>query len=219
MAKQTTIMIGVPTHDVLAASFAQTITLCIEYMVRKGYKIIPQFWEGTMVRDARTRLMETAIAKKVDYLFFIDSDMIVRPDVIERLIRDDCDIVSTKFFRRVEPFQPCFYLDIDTTKKPVEYLTPTKWADEGILKVKATGLAATLIRRKVLEAMPDDVFYHDPFCIGEDLQFCVSAAERGFDVYVDLRLEAGHIARKVVTQHTYLMYQEMEERKHDNKEK
>lgn len=194
-------MIGVPCHAQVEASFAQSLCNLVEYMTRKKYHVVVQFFEGTLVATARQRICEIAIKTKQDYLFFIDSDMVVQPDVIERLIRDDEDIVSTMFFKRIYPYTPCFYTEIELKDDSALLYTPNDWdAQGGLYLCHGTGLAATLIKGKVLRALDGErMFESEIKDIGEDLAFCLNARAKGFKVWVDTRIEAGHIGKTVIT--------------------
>lgn len=204
MAKSTRIMIGVPCHDMVQASFAQSLVNVVEYMTRKKYQIVVRFYEGTIVTTAREKIVEMALEEKADYLYFVDADMIMHPKVLEYLLDNDEDIVSTMFFKRVYPYQPCFYSEIALVNNEATLYVPTKWTERGLYECHATGLASTLIKRKVLEALKDtSMFHHAIPNLGEDIAFCLNARAKGFKVYVDTRIETGHIGRIVVTEKTY----------------
>lgn len=206
MAKNIRIVIGVPCHDMVAASFSQSICNLVEYMTRKKYEIVVQFYEGTIVTTARQRIAEFALSSKADYLFFMDSDMIIHQKTIEALINEDVDIVSTMFFKRVPPYSPCFYTEVRPEGDSALLMTPQGWDSDnvGLYRCHATGLAATLIKRSVLEALKGTRMFEHPLNdIGEDIAFCLNARAKGFQVWVDTRLEAGHIGKRVVTQQTF----------------
>lgn len=205
MAKKLpSILIGVPCHEMVSASFAQSLASMVEYMASSGYRITVNFYEGTLVHTARKQLVMMALTKNVDYLFFMDSDMVIHPHTVALLLQNKKDIVSPMFFKRVSPYQPCFYSEVKfENDKPVLY-TPVGWEKLGLHECHATGLAATLISRKVLKALnPETMFLGHPD-LGEDISFCLHAREAGFKVYVDTRLVAGHIGKVIVTDKTYM---------------
>lgn len=205
MAKNIKVMIGVPCHDQVQASFAQSLANLVEYTTRKKYEVVIQFYEGTIVATARQKILEQAVAQDVDYLYFVDSDMIMHPKVIEHLIRCDVDIVSTMFFKRVYPYQPCFYSGVTVDENNIATLeVPLVWGEYGLYECDGTGLASTLISKRVLTRLVDEEpFIHPSAGIGEDIAFCLNARNAGFKVYVDTRMETGHIGRIVVTEKTY----------------
>lgn len=203
--KHIKVMIGVPCHDQVQASFAQSLANLVEYTVRKKYDVIVRFYEGTLVATARQKLCEQAIEEEADYLYFVDSDMIMHPKTVEHLIKCEQDIVSTMFFKRTYPYQPCFYseISIDENNKATLF-APTVWSKQGLHECDATGLASTLISKRVLKALKGkDVFTHPSPGIGEDIAFCLHARDAGFKTYVDTRMETGHIGRIVITEKTY----------------
>lgn len=201
--KKKKILIAIPTHDMLPAAFMQSLCRLTEYMLQKKYSVTTRLWEGTLVAKARQSLVRIAIDQGFDYVFFVDSDMILHPETLERLLNDDCDIVSTMFFKRTPPYQPCFYMDVDISQEPLTYSVPISWPDRGLHECAATGLAATLIRTEVFKKVGKNMFIHPTEGLGEDIAFCLNARAMGFTVYVDTRLEAGHIGRVIVNEKMY----------------
>ncbi len=78
----------------------------------------------------------------------------------------------------------------------------------GLNEVDATGCHCLLVHRNVFEAIKSDHpyrwFREDEWVpggpvVGEDIWFCLAARDAGFPLFVDTRLEAGHVKRFVVT--------------------
>jgi hypothetical protein len=214
MTVRAKILIGIPCHSTIDSAFAQSLTRLVEFMVANKYVVKTQFYEGTLITTARQRLVDIALRDKADHLFFLDSDMIFQYDTLQRLINIGEDIVSTLFFKRIPPYQPCFYTKVDLTE-PLNpaYDVPVRWNDKGIYKCDATGLACTLISKKVLLALEGTQMFEHPSPVGEDIAFCLNARDKGFSVYADTRIEAGHIGRLVVTEELYKEYHKKEETK------
>ncbi len=78
----------------------------------------------------------------------------------------------------------------------------------GLNEVDATGTHTLLVHRSVFEAIKSDHpyrwFREDEWVtggpvVGEDIWFCLSARAAGFPIYVDTRIESGHVKRFIVT--------------------
>lgn len=78
----------------------------------------------------------------------------------------------------------------------------------GLCEVDATGCHCLLVHRSVFEAIKSDHpyrwFREDEWSpggpvVGEDIWFCLKARELGYPIYVDTRLEAGHVKRFILT--------------------
>lgn len=159
-----------------------------------------------------------------DWLLFIDDDMTWEAADIKRLIatRDehDLDIVGGLCFRRAAPHQPTLYMRERPTEGAYNFLED--W-DQDIVEVDATGMAFCIIHRRVFEGIaanngevfgtyeeriaydaPPSFFRLDGI-MGEDLRFCQDAKASGFRVWVDTRIEIGHVSEVVVGYRQFLM--------------
>lgn len=163
-----------------------------------------------------------------DWLLFIDDDMVWQPDAVRRLVevRDelDLDMVGALCFRRSEPYQPTLYMREQPTSGAYNFLE--RW-DDGVVEVDATGMAFVLIHKRVFEKiagskMPSaevrkrlgpSQFFKWEGVLGEDLRFCQDAKAAGCRIYVDTRIQIGHMSEVEIGQRQFLM--EMALRKPD----
>lgn len=155
-----------------------------------------------------------------EYLIFIDDDMVFPPDSIARLVgayhelldaslNDGADLgpfmVGGLCFRRTPPYQPTLYMREQPTSGQYNFME--EWND-GFVEVDATGMAFILIpanvfgaiagtpvpsfeTRQKLGGLPS--FFRWDKNFGEDLQFCQDAKAAGVRIFVDTRIEIGHI--------------------------
>jgi hypothetical protein len=159
------------------------------------------------------------------FLLFIDDDMVWRPDAIGRLIAGYEELrvegpmpfmLGALCFRRQAPYQPTLYVRESPTAGAYNYLE--RW-DEGYVEVDATGCAFLLIPVEVFEViagtpmppyeertkMPGlPSFFRWATHYGEDLQFCQDAKAAGVKVFVDTRIEVGHMAEVEVRRDQFL---------------
>lgn len=127
--------------------------------------------------------------KNADYLFSVDSDVIVPPEALQRLVEfaDENTIVGAAISNI--PGQP---LDGSTpgnfmVKHQCLLMHPKPYPLAGIMDVDVIG-AVYLIPRKALE---DGVRYA-PNSQGEDIPFCQQAQEKGYRLRVVLDLVCDH---------------------------
>lgn len=127
-----------------------------------------------------------------DYLFSVDSDVLVPPETLEKLLSRDKDIISALVYngkawdKRTKTYNYRIFRKDPITGRE-GYTFHTNIPDE-IFPVDLTG-ACTLIRREVIEA---GVKYK-PFHRGEDLPFCISAKEKGFNIFLDPTIQTIHL--------------------------
>lgn len=137
-----------------------------------------------------------------EYILFVNDDMIYQRDALTRLLSHEKDIVAGVYLRRGFPFEPVIYDFIDDRGmvRP-HYLVD---GESGLIPIKACGSGVTLIRRNVLEAMPQPWWRLgtiQPDLISEDLTFSREAGEAGFEIWCDLDVRCGHLTIAPVYPH------------------
>lgn len=147
-----------------------------------------------------------------EYLFFIDSDIVLNKEALQSLIEQDKDIISNIFWTKWNPQSPempqvwvkDFYTfhderagitleDEEIKRQTEEFLNKLKIP--GVYRVGGLG-ACTLIKREPLEkGINFNEIYNISFW-GEDRAFCIRAAAYGYELFVDTHYPAYHIYRK-----------------------
>jgi GT2 family glycosyltransferase len=151
----------------------------------------------SLVYTAREEAAKALLQGEYDSLLFVDSDMVVPPDLLIRLIEADKDIVSALAFRRTPGYEPCIFKECSETDAKF-YLDYPK----GLIEVEGVGMACTLIKRKVFETVPGPWFFPHK-TLGEDLSFCVRARKAGFKIFCDTELIVGHCNVETITEAHY----------------
>lgn len=123
-----------------------------------------------------------------DWLWMVGDDHIFSPDIVQRLLAHDADVVAPLCLKRSAPFDPVVYSHMNEDGK-YEYMD---LPESGLVEVFAAGTAGMLIKRRVFEAIGDPVFER-PGSQGEDLVFCAKVREAGFKIHCDTDTPLGHI--------------------------
>lgn len=163
------------------------------------------------VANYKNKIINYCKENKYDYLFLIDSDIVLRPQTLNHLISSQKDIISEVFWTNWTPgtikmpqvwlydeysqlerrrhenldqeeSSKRFYNFIDILKKP------------GIYAVGGLG-ACTLISKKAIEAGVNFSEIYNLSFWGEDRHFCIRAAALGLELFVDTHYPAYHIYR------------------------
>lgn len=126
---------------------------------------------------ARERIADEAREQKCDYLFFFDDDMIMMPDLFERLFRHQKDIVAALAFTRLYPYNPVIYnltSGYDGVEKKEYYINTTvnRYPKDQLVECDAVGFGAVLIDMKTLEKIPK-YWFMTTSGAGEDIHFCM----------------------------------------------
>lgn len=163
------------------------------------------------VGELRNRILEYARDRDFDGLFFVDSDLLLHPDTLKHLIELDKDIISEIYWTRwshAGPLCPQVWLYDNYTQyemKGEELLNAGQIRERaqkfydmlrkpGVYKVGGLG-GCTLLSKKVLHSGVSFTPIYNLSFNGEDRHFCVRAAVKGFELYVDTTYPAYHIYR------------------------
>ena len=165
------------------------------------------------VTTYKNAMINYCIDEKFDYLFLIDSDIIIDQRTIPQLISDNEEIVSNVFWsqwRKNGFLTPqCFFIpDIYVQDKAFNIpYTPEeshKIHMENIERMKTPGLhavdglgACTLIKRSALEKGVDFSEIYNLKIPGEDRHFCIRAGAAGIVLYMDTHYPAYHCCKEV----------------------
>lgn len=199
------IMVGIPTASALLhRKFVQSL-MSLQYPPNADVDI--NVVEGYQLPFARNRIVQHALEKNCDYLFFIDADMVFPSDTLTKLLAHDLDFVNALAFRRTKPHYPCIFNWNDTEKsyETVSY-------SGGLLEVDATGMPAVLIKtdifKKMKEIWPNQPwYYYRDNVFSSDLTFCENARKLGYKIMIDTDLKIGHLGEEIViTEDFYLAH-------------
>ena len=133
-----------------------------------GYRVIV---ERSNIPEARNICADNMVG---DMLFFLDSDVLIEPQALEKLVAAalncGCDIVSAS----------CSSVTVRAPGEIAELLGRLKPSQAGgeVVRVPSVAMGHTLIRREVFSK----VRFDPDLNFGEDADFCVNARERGFAV-------------------------------------
>ena len=206
-----------PVRDHLAAA---TVTALIGTDLRswlpEGASISHQIIQGNNLVLSRNEAVQRM---QGDWLVFIDDDMVWQPDAVKNLVtaalEEDLDILGGLCFRRSAPFQPTLYMREGPTSGAYNFLE--QW-DTDIIEVDATGMAFIYIAKRafekiagsemppleVRERMGPPNFFRWEGQLGEDLRFCQDAKTAGLRIFVDTRIEVGHVSEIIVGHREFL---------------
>lgn len=171
-------------------------------------------WNGHLIQIVagfKNIIIQKAMEQEYDYLFLIDSDLLLHPDTLQHLIGTGKDIVSTIFWTQWHPGAPELpqvwlsdnydlhhqiraeaLSEQEIQARQAAFLHQLR--QPGTFEVGGLG-ACTLVSRTALLA---GVNFNDIKNIsfpGEDRHFCIRAAVLGFPLFVDTHYPAYHIYR------------------------
>lgn len=173
-------------------------------------------WHATNLAKVtvyKNEMISYCINNGFDYLFLIDSDIVIDKKALLQLLSDNVDIVSNVFWsqwQRNGILTPqCFWIpDIYTQYKafnvPMTFEEAHKIRMDMVEKLKNPGLykvdglgACTMISRHALEMGVSFKEIPNLAIPGEDRPFCIRAGALGIDLYMDSVYPAYHINKEI----------------------
>ena len=182
----------------------------VEYDIPDGVEY--QFSLSTIgdvfVAYARQQMAYTAVNNGFDYLLMIDDDMICPPDLFEKLLRHNVDVIAPLAFMRFYPHKPVIYnvaegYDTVTKQHYYQNYVVDRYPKNQLVECDAVGFGSVLIKVDILEKL-EKPWFMVMTGAGEDIHFCHQAKRAGFKIHMDTATKLGHLGkRKKITEHTY----------------
>ena len=160
---------------------------------------------------SRNFLAKECLESGAEWLFMVDSDVVVPAQTLERLLSHKVSIVGGLYWRRhPKIFAEAFKFRPGTTQyDPI----PDQNIYSALNEVDGIGAGCLLIHRRVFENLKDKVkkltipaegnnvelyeFFKftsaEPPYVSEDLFFCIQARLAGWKIYLDGNVKCGHI--------------------------
>lgn len=159
-------------------------------------KIIVETHNFNMPKDIRHNRLSNKIYKRIadvrniflsyiddeDYVFSVDSDILVPKDILNCLLEDNKDIVSALVYNDEKKIYPNIL--INNNGNIVHYIGFPK---NSLFEVDITG-AVYLLKSEVCKKVKYDYHY-----LGEDVPFCFNAKKLGYKIWCDSRIICDHI--------------------------
>lgn len=155
------------------------------------------------LEDARNKIVRMALDSKTTHLLFLDTDIIVPPNLIIRMFKETNDpVVSGLYFTRIPPFEPVAYLEGEFING--RNLHPiTEYPEDKLIDVDLVGMGCCLIDCAFLLEMyktfnGDGRWFAFEPGNGEDVWFCNRVRKMGYKPKLHTGLLCGHHANIIV---------------------
>lgn len=188
----TKILMAVP----LATSYIRTDCVQSFYNMRipENIELKIEFINGYSAARARNLACCIAIDEGFDEILFVDSDQIIPPDTLEKLLVMNTSIQAGWSMMNVADQRTNISV-YDPTRMFYDFILH-KDLPEGIIEVDAIGFAAILIKTDILKKIQYPYFryveYPNRTTLSEDLYFCDMARRNGIRIFCDTSLRILH---------------------------
>lgn len=202
------ILVAIPCMDQVPAPFCNSLAL-----LQKAGDCTLMMKSGSLIYTSRNALATAAIHTEADLVFWLDSDMVFKPDVLLRMLKtlqeNNLDMLSGLYFRRVPPYSPVLFDQLEINGVEAKY-SEFQSIPDGLFEVGACGFGCVL--------MKTDVFFdvHAKFGNmfapignnGEDVAFCWRARQCGYKIFCDPSVICGHVGYSVVDDQFFKVFSE-----------
>lgn len=176
------------------------------------------YWTNSLVWKVakfKNSILKYALENDFEYVFLIDSDILMHPQTINNLMSKNKEIISEIFWTKWTPNSSelpqvwCHdhYIQFeinelesleqlsenDITLRTLEFINKIK--EPGVYEVGGLG-ACTLIHKSAIEKGVNFDKVKNITFWGEDRHFCIRASVLGIGLYVDTNFPAFHIYRE-----------------------
>ncbi len=159
-----------------------------------------EFKNFSDVVNMKNILINVMLKNDYDYIFFIDSDIILHPKSLQSLLSADKDMIANIFWTKWKPDDEPNPNAWDFDNYLFKEGSIEQWKQQGYYQVGMTG-ACTLIKRKVLESGVNwNPIYNISYSYWEDRAFCIKTAVNGFEIWIDTHYPATHLYRETELQ-------------------
>ena len=202
-------LIGTPwydsfSHPYVLSGFSSVYELYPKYHIALGTA------EGGQVHVNRNVIVKIAYDQKVDYLLFIDTDMMWLPEHIDKLVKSGKDVIGGLCTTRKPPKKFCVYENDGNGRcKPITEVpnVPFRcWAIGTGFLLLSKSVVTRVWDERYKQGYPFDMIPHglsnnksstESSFLGEDISFSWRLRKLGIDIWCDPSVRVGHEGRIV----------------------
>jgi len=165
----------------------------------KKYTIVPLIDLHIPIDLSRNKIVESAKREGCDYLFFIDSDVLIEDGQLERLLYHNKDVVTGVYYQRIPPYNP-----LPRKKVSKNLYVPIEPDGQDIIDIDGVGLGCILIKMDIFDKIRYPWFefkYHRDHGkwsqLSEDLNFCQKLQDIGVRICCDQTVQCRHLGAEI----------------------
>ncbi len=148
---------------------------------------------------SRNNIVITAKKTNCDYLFFIDSDIIIRQGQLERLLSHNKNAITGVYYHKISPYSP-----LPRKKVAHGLYTPVEMDGEDLIEIDGVGMGCFLAKMDIFDHVPYPWFefkYYQKdgkwYQLSEDLYFCQKLQDIGIKIYCDPLVQCAHVGTSI----------------------
>jgi len=207
--------IGIPCSYWVHPEFMLNL---VEIVKNTKHEVIVEKESG--VRTDRNRnVILNRLMGKVDYILWLDADMLYPKDIIDTYLTQKFDLIGCLYFTREKPYAPIGYIDSGEKEKPYRPILPQMVHYDKVYDVTGLGFGGMMVRMGVYETLGKKKwhnygrFFHIPpelrtphqqeDALSHDLQFCKKAKSNGFKIKLHGSVRPLHIGDRFIDEQDF----------------
>jgi hypothetical protein len=205
------VLIAIPTYENVSTECYEALWTLRDYMNERhpDVELDLTFVKGHGVQRARNDIALKAIEKNYDYLFTVDSDVVVPENALQLLLQANPQVVLAPYVNRWrdDDASVLYYDNGETSCSNNNLLRNKQILDmpKGRIKLLGGGLGCALIDVKVFGHIDYPYFVWREWMDGdgkrlelsEDIGFCMACRDKNIKVEADTRVICKHVTRRV----------------------
>jgi glycosyltransferase involved in cell wall biosynthesis len=196
--KKLEILIGIPTAKYIETDTFKSI---FDLIVPENVNLHFQYFYGYNIAQIRNLMADYTIRNNFDYMFWVDSDIVLPRDTLVKLLGHNKDIVSGVYIQR-KPDHKTPEVYLPTEFGGMRNATAEEVANPQLLEVAGCGFGCVLTKREVLSDIGYPQFAYKSALdhkdtVSEDVDFCMKAAQKNYKVYVDTSIKCDHLGNTI----------------------
>jgi len=185
------ILIAVPCSKYIEP---ETFKSIYDLDVPEGYETDFKTVTGDQIDQIRNLISDWA--KRYDYLFSVDSDIILPKDSLKKMIVADKDVISGLYIQRI-PNTHTLEIYMNGANGSIINMPYDIVPKDQLFEIAGCGMGCCLIKSEVFRKMEYPHFYYKSAIlhkdtVSEDIYFCKKAKDNGFEVWADSSIKCDH---------------------------
>jgi glycosyltransferase involved in cell wall biosynthesis len=185
------ILLAIPTNKYIEP---ETFKSIYDLQVPDDVELTFQYFYGYQIDQIRNLIAHWAV--NFDYLFSVDSDIVLPPDALVKMLSHNTDMVSGVYIQR-KPGQEIVEVYRKTQNGGYANIPFSELKPQGLHKVDACGFGCVLVKSDVIRKIGYPQFVYKSaldhsHTFSEDVYFCQEAAKHGAKIFVDSTIVCDH---------------------------
>lgn len=190
--KKKKILLAIPTAKYIEV---ETFKSIYDLIVPEDVDITFQYFYGYTIDQIRNLIAHWAV--NFDYLFSVDSDIVLPADSLVKMLNHDVDVVSGVYIQR-KPGEEILEIYRKNDFGGVSNVSFKQLQPAGLHEIDGCGFGCVLVKSDIIRKIGYPQFvYHSAIdhmnTISEDVHFCREAQKHGAKLYVDSSIICKHI--------------------------